>query len=565
MAGFDPRYGFDPSLVNQANAALGGTYRVPTLDQAQANAAQFPQLPIAGEDTSFLEQAAGSQGLQTGGVSPAFSMVPTPEPQVVLPEQAPMPAPPPPPAARMGAAPPQQQALQSQQQLRPSPYGASMGGGVRNPITGMIDDAAQRRSTAEQERDAAAMRGDFAADSAAEARMRTAQSQAGTAAGVGDVYARLAGEGDAYQRQLVDAQDSHTKATDRVTSEQRDLTKFISEYEPKDRRTGSQKIMSALAVGLGQMTDQNNLVAGLMQGMNVQTQNADSTVAMIQRGIDRDLDMQQAMLNNKKTALAAKGTELGQLRERYGDTLDTLKLGRSMKLDQAIQEMEAIKNRGLSAEALSTADEAIAKMQMERDDLKAQVFDQRFQQAYNDEQRLKLARYAQQQAAAAAQRDKRLTPAQALELEGKALANEKARRELADMAAGGKPLTAEQLKRQSLFVGKDDTTNILARAVAAGESAPGMVGRNVPSWMRTADGDEIDTAIAAAKDVLLRDESGASISDDDKASKVDAWGLERGEAARRRGLRMMLDELNARRQSVGLQRIDPVVRRGAVR
>ena len=118
--------------------------------------------------------------------------------------------------------------------------------------------------------------------------------------------------------------------------------------------------MGALAVGLGQMVDQNNLTAGLMQGLNVQTNNADSTVAMIQRGIDRDLDEQRALLDNKKTALVAKGTELGQLRDRYGDKLDTMKLARSMKLDQAIQEMEAIKNRGLAGEALSTADEAIA-------------------------------------------------------------------------------------------------------------------------------------------------------------------------------------------------------------
>jgi hypothetical protein len=66
------------------------------------------------------------------------------------------------------------------------------------------------------------------------------------------------------------------------------------------------------------------------------------------------------------------------------------------------------------------------------------------------------------------------------------------------------------------------------------------------------------------KDVLLRDESGASISDGDKQSKVDAWGLERGAEARKRGLRMMLDEYNARRASVGLPPINPIVRRGAV-
>lgn len=559
MAGFDPRYGFDPSLVNQANAALGGTYRVPTIGDAQASAAQFPQLPIAGADVSFLEQAAGSQGLPTGDVSPGFSMVPTPEPQVMQPDQAP-PAP-------MASAPMAAQAVgvdtpqPMQQELRAPTY-PSMGGGARNPLTGMIDDASARRAEAEQQRDAAAMRGDFAADAAGEARMRTAQSQAGTAAGVGGIYERLAGEGSEYQRQLFDAQDSHAKASEKVAGEQRELSKFISDYEPKDRRSGGSKIMGALAVGLGQMVDQNNLTAGLMQGLNVQTNNADSTVAMIQRGIDRDLDEQRALLDNKKTALVAKGTELGQLRDRYGDKLDTMKLARSMKLDQAIQEMEAIKNRGLAGEALSTADEAIAKMQMERDDLKTQVFDQRFQQAYGDEQRFKMARYQQQQAAAAAARDKRLTPAQALALEGAALDNEKKRREL-EPGGDQKPLTAEQLKRQSLFEGKDIAGRTIARLVAEGESAPGIVGRNVPNWMRSAHGDEVDTAIAAMKDVLLRDESGASISDGDKKSKEEAWGLDRGEAARKRGMRMMLDEYNARRRSVGLDPVEPVVRRGA--
>jgi hypothetical protein len=557
MAGFDPRYGFDPSLVNQANEALGGSYRVPVdtmqaLTPEEAAFGQAQEAQAAAEDAYVASNpshmGAPMQGIGQPAVEPPIPIDWVPS------AAAPAPAPP---VASTDAP---QQAQPVQQQLRAPTY-PSMGGGVRNPLPGMIDDAAARRTEAEQQRDAAATRGDFAADAAAEARMRTAQSQAGTAAGVGDIYQRLAGEGDEYRRQLFDAQDSHTKAAERVQNEQRDLTKFVSEYEPKDRRSGSSKIMGALAVGLGQMTDQNNLVAGLMQGMNVQTSNADSTVAMIQRGIDRDLEQQRAMLDNKKTALAAKGTELGQLRERYGDRLDTMKLGRSMKLDQAIQEMEAIKNRGLAGEALSTADEAIAKMQMERDDLKTQVFDQRFQQAYGDEMRLKTARYAQQQAAAAAQREKRLTPGQALDLEGKALANEKARRELE--AGGGKGLTAEQLKRQSLFEGKDIAGRTIARLVAEGEAAPGVFGRNAPNWMRSAHGDEVDTAIAAMKDVLLRDESGASISEGDKKSKEESWGLDRGEAARKRGMRMMLDEYNARRRSVGLDEVSPVVRRGA--
>jgi hypothetical protein len=135
-----------------------------------------------------------------------------------------------------------------------------------------------------------------------------------------------------------------------------------------------------------------------------------------------------AMLNNKKTAAAAAGTEVGQLYQKFGANVDTLQLARAMKLDQSINAMQAIQQRGLSKEDAVTANETIARLALERDNIMGYIARKDYDSASNEEKNLKMAEYNRQRAAAAGQRPP--SPKEAVELEGKVLDNAKKRQEL---------------------------------------------------------------------------------------------------------------------------------------
>lgn len=547
--------GYDPNLMNQARqsmglAPLGGAPGVQPLTPDEQAMAQEQALRLDMQDAyaaaSPVHQGDPITMPQPQGLTPSI-------PLDWQPQQ--------PQAVQFAPPPPRQDAAPS-----PGPTAArmpAMGGGARmpaSPIGGMLKDATARRQEAESGMRSAEIGGDMATTNLQQSAEDLGQVHARNASEVAGVQQRSAREGEAYQRQLADQQDSYHKASAKAESEQRQIGEFISGYQPKDRRSMGQRVMSALAVVTASLLDQVNLVAGMNMGAPVQTDHGARAADLVQRGIDRDIDMQRQMLDNKRTALAAKGTELGQLRERFGDGVDTLRLARAMKIEQAQQEIEAAKSRGMSQEAGVIADQTIAALEQQRQNELMSVSADRFKQHYAQEQALKQAQYQQTLAG----RPKVMSTKEALDLEGKALDNAKKRQELG--GDGEKPLTPEQKKRQSLFTGKDQAANVIARAVASGDAAPSMFGRMAEGTvLRGEKGDEMDTAIAAMKDVLLRDESGASISEGDKASKVDAWGLERGGEARKRGLRMMLDEYNARRESVGLDSLKPVVRRGAAR
>lgn len=573
MAGMDPRLA---ALANQALAQRNATdYRVP-LPAA-------PMVPLAGGMDPIAEQdaalaAAQQQDLAMSGFGPAAQLGVQPGDYTADPGMSPPPPEPPPVpqvdpnAVSSGVGVPEDSLMSTPADMsypgeqsgagpgtqpgryvpRPRHAGAP---GEANPVPGMLKDTTGEKNEAKA---GAAAHEMGRAEAQAEVEQGTqdlADTRAGTYGSVADVQDKLAGNLKPYDQQLGDLQDSHNKAVDRITNEQRERSTFMREFVPKDRRGTAQKVVGALAVAFSGLADQANLVAGLNLGLNVQTNRMDSMVSLIQRGIDRDLEQQQMMLANAKTAHAALGTELGQVNAKFGNDVDTLSIAKAMKYEQAAAEIEALKSRGLSAEQQPLADEAIGRLKMESESLLANVDRERYATLRNEEQRLKMIRAQQlRPKGPMSQKD-------ALELEGKALDNEKKRRDL--LGPDGKALSAEQLKRRSLLIGKDAPANVIARAVAGGDNAPNVFQRHTPGMLRSAGGEELDTAIDAMKDVLLRDESGASISEGDKQSKIDAWGLERGPQARKRALGMMLDELNARRESVGLPAISPVVRRGA--
>jgi hypothetical protein len=114
------------------------------------------------------------------------------------------------------------------------------------------------------------------------------------------------------------------------------------------------------------------------------------------------------MLDNKRTALAAKSSELGQMRERYGDGVESIKLARAMKIDQYQKELEAVIARGGSKEAVLTAQDAIGMLEQQ----KQQLFFERSQSLYQQEMASR---------AAAARANRPMTAKEALDLRSKEL------------------------------------------------------------------------------------------------------------------------------------------------
>ena len=249
------------------------------------------------------------------------------------------------------------------------------------------------------------------------------------------------------QQELADAADAHQGATAKVQQEQRADAEFIRSYVPSDRRTTSQRVMGAIAVALSGIAD------GMMAGAGGQGYAMERTLGIINTSIDRDIDLQQRMLDNKKTALAAKNTELGQMRERYGDSVEAIKLARVMKIDQYQKELDAVIAGGATQDAAFAAKDTQAQLKMQSDQLEFEVYGSRFQQELRARQGM-----------GASQR---------LSLEGKALDNEKKRQELAAGPAGDKS-TKEKIRS------REEVLDLIGRIQKTRADNP--IERGLPEW-----------------------------------------------------------------------------------
>lgn len=282
---------------------------------------------------------------------------------------------------------------------------------------------------------------------------KAAAGEAGAArANTGDERQRLldraAVDDMMAQQELADAAEDHRAATAKVQQEQRDDAEFIKNYEPRDRRTTQQRTMGAIAVALSGLGDAV-IARGGGQGRNL-----DRTLGIINQSIDRDIDLQQRMLDNKKTALAAKNTELGQMRERYGDTVDSIKLARAMKVDQYQRELDAVIAGGASQEAAAAAKDAQAQLELQKQQLLFEVYGNRYQAELKSRQGVSL--------------EKRLA------IEGKMLDNEKKRQELQGGPAGDKK-TAEQIRA------KDEVLQTAKRILQVRKENP--IERGLPGYL----------------------------------------------------------------------------------
>jgi hypothetical protein len=444
-----------------------------------------------------------------------------------------------------------------------TPPPAQDGGGGRPRVPSVFDQQVAMAGASRDEANQARIDADISTDMQAELTQMEGEQKSETAKLMAERAAQTQADLEEAGRIASEKRSIKEAVANDVQGQYKKLSDDAAAIEIADKRSTGQKVMGAIAIALSALGDQGNLAAGLNIGLNVQTHNAERVAGMISEAVERDLAIQRANLDNKKDAANAKLTELGLAQSAIKDVDAQEMAAKAALMDKYALGLDAIKAQGLGESATTSAALAAEKIRGDAAALRAQAMEG---QAVKEEDRLfamEREREKERKAAAAARAraNQPMSAKEALELEGKALDNAKKRQEL-ESPDGGKPLSAEQKKRQSLFEGKDDAARFIAGAVANGEAAPGLIARNTPNL--TAEADQMDTAIAAMKDVLLRDESGASISDGDKQSKVDAWGLERGAEARKRGLRMMLDEYNARRASVGLPPINPIVRRGAV-
>lgn len=174
--------------------------------------------------------------------------------------------------------------------------------------------------------------------------------------------------------ELRQAYDDYRQARTPIAQKLHALNQEIANTQIGDRRSTRQKVLGALAVGLGQATDQNNLVAGLMQGLNVQTHNADSIQQHISAAIDRDIDAQKAMLENKRFAAAGLHSQLGLAREAFGDDAHAIEWTKASLKEQYGDEMEQVARSLNNDVARHTALAKAAELKLQGEADKAKVY-----------------------------------------------------------------------------------------------------------------------------------------------------------------------------------------------
>lgn len=360
----------------------------------------------------------------------------------------------------------------------PAPGGGSGGGGARSPslLTEQTAMANASRDAANQARTDA----DISTDIQAELTTMGGEQQAEMYRKAGELAAnqqtaleeagRVAGE----QRRIKEA-----VATD-LQAQHKKLNDEAAAIQISDKRSTGQRVMGALAIALGGLSDQGNLAAGLNIGQNVQTHNADRAISMVNDSIERDLAIQRANLENKRASAAAKYSELGIARDAIKDVNAQESLAKAALMDKYALSLDAIKQQGMGEQATTTAALAAEQLRGNAAQLRAQTFEQ---QAAKDEDRLwalQVQREQEKKAAAAARANanRPMSPKELADLEGKLLENEGKRRELEGggnvyglRPISGKPSDSATTEAQKIVAGTEGvraTLGQLKQMAAAG-------------------------------------------------------------------------------------------------
>lgn len=251
--------------------------------------------------------------------------------------------------------------------------------------------------------------------------------------------------------------DAHKESVSAVQSRMRNIADEIENYEPRDRRTTQQKMGGIIAVALSGIADAIAMGGGNQSPGHMQRANQ-----MIDVAIDRDLQQQRDMLNNKKTALAALQTEYGMAREMLGDEMSATKMAQAMKVAQFEHALGALKSRGGTQEAL-------AEMELMQNGLRMKK-----QKLLMD---LANAQYKAQMAS-------RMTPEKELEYRKRVADIQKTQAETAKLqreGTGAQLSPAERAKLHEQLAANDEALNTIKRTRELREST-WSVTRALPEW-----------------------------------------------------------------------------------
>lgn len=360
-----------------------------------------------------------------------------------------------------------------------------------------------------------------------------------------------------------------------------------------DRRSVKQKAMGALALGLGQATDQNNLVAGLMQGVPVQTHNADSIQDNINATIDRDIDIQRMNLQNKRAAADAKYSQLGMARQFFGDDTAAEQFVRSSQKEEFGLAMEQIANTlgndVAKQRAIAVGEQNKLEGQQGKAQLLAQLEAQRKAEAaaraaarakgpdYSKFTREEIEAALLQPGGAPQSLEEfyrvkyvdpeRKAAADDAALASKKIGDQKTQAEIAKLEAeargGGGHMSDGDKKLARLAQGIEPAVAHLAPYLSSGKDIPYLgvaetgpakaLGAVIPEAFTPNENLAFRSSVDAVANVLLRDESGAALPPAEVASKKASWGIGSGShEMRKEGLRRMLIELAARKANGSL-------------
>ena len=160
-----------------------------------------------------------------------------------------------------------------------------------------------------------------------------------------------------HGEELLKAQEEH-KA---------EIGKILEDGESTGERPMYQRVLGGVAVAMGGLADQTNLVAGLNMGMNVQTHNAERIANGINAQIDRDIALQRAKLSDRKDAS----------NQGYAENTQALQLAHAAKIEQAQAALQSIASQAQSKDVVESVNGANAKLEQDKQALNMGVLQQR--------------------------------------------------------------------------------------------------------------------------------------------------------------------------------------------
>jgi hypothetical protein len=116
-------------------------------------------------------------------------------------------------------------------------------------------------------------------------------------------------------------------------------------------QTTEQKIIAAIGMGL----------ASLGSGPN-------QAVAVMQKAIDRDLEIQKANIDIKQNSINARNSLLSQLNTQFGNTIAAENLAKSVMLERAKNKVEQLKVNAQSQKAAANAQKIIGELEVQKAD-----------------------------------------------------------------------------------------------------------------------------------------------------------------------------------------------------